>query len=139
VLASLAEVLARRLGVVLTARVHPGESNASWIMEGIIDYLTSDCEGARDLRKKFVFKVVPMLNPDGVINGNYRTSLAGVDLNRRWDRPDPDLHPTIWNTKEMVRRFLKTRAVILQMDIHGHSRKEGLFTYGCVPDRGWEK
>ena len=29
-------------------------------------------------------KVVPMLNPDGVINGNYRCSLAGVDLNRVW-------------------------------------------------------
>lgn len=27
-------------------------------------------------------QVVPMLNPDGVINGNYRMSLAGVDLNR---------------------------------------------------------
>lgn len=25
-----------------------------------------------------------MLNPDGVINGNYRCSLAGCDLNRRW-------------------------------------------------------
>eukprot|EP00983_Pelagomonas_calceolata_P025766 806977-Pelagomonas_calceolata.AAC.1 len=26
--------------------------------------------------------IVPMLNPDGVINGSYRCSLAGVDLNR---------------------------------------------------------
>lgn len=25
---------------------------------------------------------VPMLNPDGVINGNYRCNLAGFDLNR---------------------------------------------------------
>ncbi len=28
-----------------------------------------------------------MLNPDGVINGNYRCSLAGCDLNRRWKNP----------------------------------------------------
>jgi len=27
-------------------------------------------------------QIVPMLNPDGVINGSYRCSLAGVDLNR---------------------------------------------------------
>jgi murein tripeptide amidase MpaA len=26
-----------------------------------------------------------MLNPDGVIVGNYRTSMAGCDLNRRYD------------------------------------------------------
>jgi hypothetical protein len=28
-----------------------------------------------------------MLNPDGVIHGNYRCSLAGVDLNRQWVNP----------------------------------------------------
>ena len=27
-----------------------------------------------------------MLNPDGVINGNYRCSLLGYDLNRVWDQ-----------------------------------------------------
>jgi hypothetical protein len=30
-----------------------------------------------------------MLNPDGVIHGNYRCSLAGIDLNRVWDNPAP--------------------------------------------------
>ena len=30
------------------------------------------------------YQVVPMLNPDGVIVGNYRTGLAGCDLNRKW-------------------------------------------------------
>lgn len=67
-----------------SARIHPGESNSSWIMKGIIDFLMSEAPEARVLREKFVFKIVPMLNPDGVINGNYRCSLAGADLNRRW-------------------------------------------------------
>ena len=26
-----------------------------------------------------------MINPDGVIFGNYRTNLAGCDLNRKWE------------------------------------------------------
>ena len=34
-------------------------------------------QDAKILRDNFVFKIVPMLNPDGVINGNYRCSLAG--------------------------------------------------------------
>lgn len=64
-------------GVFISARVHPGESNSSWIMKGIIDFLVSSAPEARVLRENFVFKIVPMLNPDGVINGNYRCSLVG--------------------------------------------------------------
>lgn len=68
---SLSE-LHQRKGVFISARVHPGETVASWICEGIINFLTSDCDEARRLRNAYVFKVIPMLNPDGVINGNYR-------------------------------------------------------------------
>lgn len=44
--------------VILTSRVHPGESNASWVMKGIIDYLLSDEATARILRDRFIFKVI---------------------------------------------------------------------------------
>jgi len=63
--------------VFISARVHPGESNSSWMMKGIIDFLVSSEPEAILLRDNFVFKIVPMLNPDGVINGNYRCSLVG--------------------------------------------------------------
>ena len=61
--------------VVISARVHPGESNASWVMKGVIDYLTSDHLRADALRREFVFKLVPMLNPDGCIIG---TDFIGI-------------------------------------------------------------
>jgi murein tripeptide amidase MpaA len=67
---------------VISASVHPGESNSSWMMKGVIDFLIGDTKEAKDLRDNFIFKIIPMLNPDGVINGNYRFNLAGVDLNR---------------------------------------------------------
>ena len=38
---SPAEQIAERPAVILTSRVHPGESNSSFIIEGIIDYLSS--------------------------------------------------------------------------------------------------
>jgi murein tripeptide amidase MpaA len=82
------EEIAFRKAVVLTSRVHPGESNSSFIMQGILDYLVGDDEGARYLRNNFVFKIVPMLNPDGVIVGNYRCNLSGSDLNRQWILPN---------------------------------------------------
>lgn len=49
--------LDERSYVILTSRVHPGESNASWVMKGIIDYLLSDEPTARLLRDRFIFKV----------------------------------------------------------------------------------
>ena len=54
------------------------------VVEGIIRFLVSNSEKAIKLRDMYVFKIVPMLNPDGVIIGNYRCSLAGHDLNRQW-------------------------------------------------------
>ena len=84
--------MARRKGVVITARVHPGESVSSWMMKGTLDFLTDPSSSEAELlRQNFVFKVIPMLNPDGVINGNYRCSLAGCDLNRRWKAPSKSL------------------------------------------------
>ncbi len=76
--ASRPEVIAERPAIILTGRVHPGESNSSYIIEGVIEYLLSwNDEGAKMLRNRYVFKVVPMLNPDGVVIGNYRCSLSG--------------------------------------------------------------
>ena len=69
------------------------------MVKGIIDYLVGPSLGARLLRDNFIFKVVPMLNPDGVINGNTRCNLAGVDLNRQWIEPNKKLHPSIYHTK----------------------------------------
>lgn len=57
------------------------------MMQGCIDFLLGDSVEAEYLRENCVFKIVPMLNPDGVIHGNYRSSLAGCDLNRRWKKP----------------------------------------------------
>ena len=51
-------------------------------MEGVVEFLMSNDMEARILRNTYVFKIVPMLNPDGVIVGNYRSSLGGHDLNR---------------------------------------------------------
>lgn len=72
-----------------------------------------------------------MLNPDGVVNGNYRCSLAGCDLNRRWKFPNKKIHPTIWHLKRMIRDLHQERGVMMYSDLHGHSRKSNVFAYGC--------
>jgi murein tripeptide amidase MpaA len=43
-----------------------------------------------------------MLNPDGVINGSYRCSLSGYDLNRVWNNPNKNIHPEIYETSKLI-------------------------------------
>ncbi|CAN0564964.1 unnamed protein product, partial [Ectocarpus sp. 12 AP-2014] len=106
--------------VVISARVHPGETPASWMMRGMLDFLTGDSAEARLLRSLFVFKIVPMLNPDGVAFGNNRCSLAGVDLNRQWKRPSRALHPTVFWLKQYIRQEQAKKGVGMYIDLHGH-------------------
>ncbi|XP_042526057.1 cytosolic carboxypeptidase 3 [Dipodomys spectabilis] len=122
----------KRQAVILTARVHPGETNSSWMMKGFLDYLLGDSSDAQLLRDTFIFKVVPMLNPDGVIVGNYRCSLSGRDLNRNYTSLVKESFPAVWYTRNMIHRLMEKREVILYCDLHGHSRKENIFMYGCT-------
>jgi murein tripeptide amidase MpaA len=81
------ERMRNKKGIVISSRVHPGETGASYMMKGVIDFLVGSSVGAKILRDKYIFKIIPMINIDGVINGNSRCSLYGVDLNRCWIDP----------------------------------------------------
>ena len=71
----------------------------------MFEFLMSDRKEARFLRKQYTFIMIPCLNPDGVIAGNYRNSTAGVDLNRQWINPDEEFHPEIFYTKLLMKRI----------------------------------
>ncbi|XP_067444763.1 cytosolic carboxypeptidase 4 [Thunnus thynnus] len=132
--------LRNRACIVLTGRVHPGESNASWVMKGTLEFLCSSDPVAQSLREAFVFKIIPMLNPDGVINGTNRCDLNSEDLNRQWCKPDPVLSPTIYHTKGFL-YYLNSigRTPLVFCDYHGHSRKKNVFLYGCsVKETLWQ-
>ncbi|CAF3345315.1 unnamed protein product [Rotaria sp. Silwood1] len=118
--------------VFITARIHPGETNSSYMMRGVLEFITSDDKVAQKLRSQLVFKIVPMLNPDGVIIGNYRCSLTGKDMNRNFRHPRKQTFPTIYHMKQLMQDLQKEQHEILAFcDLHGHSRKSNVFAYGC--------
>ncbi|NWR60416.1 CBPC2 carboxypeptidase, partial [Bucorvus abyssinicus] len=122
---------AAKRAVVLSARAHPGESGGSWAMQGLLDFLLSGHADAQLLRQLFIFKVVPMLNPDGVVVGNSRCSLVGRDPNRAYRTALGSAFPGVWHLRAMVERVLAEREVVLYCDFHGHSQKNNVFMYGC--------
>ena len=95
----------KRRGIVINSRVHPGESMVSYLVEYMIDFLIGNSVEARILRENFFIYVVPMLNIDGVVIGNYRSNLSGVDLNRQYITTSKVLHPTIYYLKKVIIKF----------------------------------
>ncbi|GAB0093380.1 Nna1 [Sergentomyia squamirostris] len=129
----------KKRAVVVSARVHPGETPSSWMMKGLMDFITGDSYVAKRLRHKFIFKLIPMLNPDGVIVGNTRSSLTGKDLNRQYRTVIRETYPSIWYTKAMIKRLMDDCGVVMYCDMHAHSRKHNVFIYGCENKRQPEK
>ena len=145
------------------------------IISGLIDFLLGTSSTARDLRRKycssasalpaccsivhhtirFVFKLVPMLNPDGVVHGTYRSDVTGLDLNRYvavedsrmrkffivrfrvWDSCAASRHPTLHSVRALVENLrVEGHCTQIFIDIHGHSSKKGIFLFGIKANDG---
>jgi hypothetical protein len=95
--------------VWLMCRQHAWESGTSFVGEGAIRFLLSD--EAAPLRKSLVWKILPMMDPDGCARGGVRFNRHGYDLNRNWDSADPDkpedrrLLPEICAAKKVIHSF----------------------------------
>eukprot|EP00285_Hemiselmis_virescens_P001134 CAMPEP_0173408928 /NCGR_PEP_ID=MMETSP1356-20130122/70955_1 /TAXON_ID=77927 ORGANISM="Hemiselmis virescens, Strain PCC157" /NCGR_SAMPLE_ID=MMETSP1356 /ASSEMBLY_ACC=CAM_ASM_000847 /LENGTH=197 /DNA_ID=CAMNT_0014370303 /DNA_START=17 /DNA_END=606 /DNA_ORIENTATION=+ len=109
--------------VFITARVHPGETPASFMNHGLLEFLLSSDTQAVVLRKHVTFMIVPMINPDGVFNGNYRCGITGNDLNRQWDTPSPWCHTENYHIKQMMQSLGDDPCLSLDfvIDMHAHS------------------
>ena len=111
----------------ITARQHPGETMAEWLVEGLIhSLLDSDNATAKLLLAKANFYIVPNMNPDGSVRGHLRTNAAGVNLNREW------LHPSLEKSPEVFHVINKMEAtgVDLFYDVHGDEALPFVFLAG---------
>lgn len=82
------------------------------------------------LLKNYVFKVVPLVNPDGVARGSWRFDTNGINLNRRYVDPDQQSQPTIAAVKEEILKEHQRGNLKLFVDFHAHRVKRGCFIYG---------
>ena len=70
--------------VMVISRQHPPEVTGFLAMKSFIETLTGDSQKAQKFRDNYDLFVVPLMNPDGVDNGNWRHNMGGIDLNRDW-------------------------------------------------------
>lgn len=106
----------KKNAVWITARQHPGETMAEWLVEGLLNRLLDEHDGtARELLQHNVFYIVPNMNPDGSVRGHLRTNAVGVNLNREWQNPSLEKSPEVFH----VLNKMQETGVDLFLDIHG--------------------
>ena len=120
-----------RQSIIFTARVHPGETSGSYVIESVINNLLNNSEQSNNLLDKYIFKIIPMLNPDGVIHGHYRNNILGKDLNRMWQDPRDNETPTIYYLKKLI----SINKPFFFCDFHGHSNMPNCALYCCSPPK----
>jgi len=112
------------------ARQHPAETGGSWKAEGLLEWLLSDDPQAGAMLERGDVYLAGFLNPDGVVIGNYRANLAGVNLNRVWDDPDPATEPEVRAVHDEILRFVEAGGeVAFFVDLHAHSTIRRNFFY----------
>ncbi|MFB3826232.1 MAG: M14-type cytosolic carboxypeptidase [Bryobacteraceae bacterium] len=86
----------------IMARQHAWEAGTSWVAEGALRLLLSDSAEARQLRRAAIWKFFPMADPGGVARGAVRFNAHGYDVNRHWDKVDPELMPEVAAMKNAI-------------------------------------
>lgn len=118
----------------ITARQHPGETMAEWLIEGLLIRLFDADDGvARRLLDNAVFYVVPNMNPDGSVRGHLRTNAVGTNLNREWESPSLDKSPEVFWVMEKMQKT----GVDLFLDIHGDESLPYNFVAGSEGNPGY--
>ncbi|TRY70572.1 hypothetical protein TCAL_08721 [Tigriopus californicus] len=123
----------KRHSIAILGRTHAGDSSISFVMQGILEFLSSSHKIAQDLREHLDFHIFPMLNPDGVFLGNARTTLLGMDLNRCWNLDNPYIVET-QTIKKYILQLSENSTLDFIMDFFGNTTLTGMFVQGNASD-----
>jgi murein tripeptide amidase MpaA len=130
---------AKKKTIWLMARQHAWEAGTSWIAEGALRFLLSDSPESEKLRRTVIWKILPMMDPDGVASGAVRFNENGYDVNRNWDAVDERLMPEIAAARRAIFSWLDSgRRIDLFLALHNTESSdfiEGPLAQGGEPVR----
>ncbi len=118
--------------VLLLGRQHPAEVPGAIAMRQFVDVVLGDSELAREFRQRFALLIIPLMNPDGVANGNSRHNAGRVDLNRDWG---PFTQPETQSVAELLEEFDKLgMRPRLMLDFHATKMTPTMIFYTQMPE-----
>lgn len=117
--------------VFIHARTHPGEVQAWWVTDEIINLLLSEQEFARFLRDRLIFYIIPMYNPDGVELEYPRENANGIDLESNWDAIP--VEPEVEVLRSRFEQLMSSEASIeVALNMHSAYSCKRYFVYHAV-------
>lgn len=127
----------RKKVVMVQALQHAGEDAGGHLVEGMIKHLLSDDPGARRARQRFIYKIIPAMNPDGLYHGTTRYNLGMQDLNSIWLGSTEE--PEVAGVKRWVDGWRAAGWCIdLFIDVHSHSQQIRRNVFLAAPTWGPE-
>jgi hypothetical protein len=106
--------------VVLIGRQHPPEVTGAYALIPYVETILNGSDLSQQFLKDFNLLVIPMVNPDGVEDGNWRFNTGGMDLNRDWG---PFSQPETQAVRAALERFHAGEDdIIFFLDFHSTSR-----------------
>ena len=131
---TISEAPAEAPVIWLMFRQHSWESGTSWAGDGAMRFLLGDTEEAADLRRRFIWKVFPVADPDGIEIGGVRFNVNGYDLNRNWDNRDAKLMPEIAAQHGAIERWVE-RGGHIDFFLTLHNTETGEYIEGPAEHR----
>lgn len=119
----------RKKIVIVSARVHPSETASSYMFEGFLNSFLNKTQEVQEFLNEHVLVMIPVLNPDGVVNGFTRSDLNGLNLNANYKLADLNT-PSIYALKKMIRYMNQRNGVDFYLDFHSHFTKRAFFLFG---------
>ena len=117
--------------IFITARVHPGETPGTLIFNGILKTLIDNENPISNLLlDNFVFKLIPIINVDGVSNGYFRLEQDGFNLNRCYLNPNQKINPENYAITKLFYFYSSNFKIRYYFDLHADMNTRGVYTFG---------
>ena len=128
--------------ILVLAGQHPAEFGGIQAVMGVGEWLLSQVPEARALRRQHTFYLLPLLNPDGNVEGRTGYNAEGIDLYRSFEEAAAGEPPQAHEARLLWDWVLANR-LLASLNFHcytqpspaGASPWEGLYT---TPEKAWQ-
>ena len=108
-------------------RIHPSETPASYLVDGLVEYLTGDTPEGHALRRQIDAYVLPFANPDGVVDGLSRSNALGVNQEINFGRCEDSTVVEVRAIKHMFEELTKDRPFDIMLNSHSQHAESATF------------